>query len=305
MPIEVRLNTSAVTRIRFTISPLGEAVRSLQLLRAPAHQVVHLRRWQLLGLRYDGVGLPGRERCLPAAWVPVPGAARPTLAEEIAGLIGESWCGPALGGCGEWAPGEPAEVARRVRAHWGKVLGPHWAQVSDVLEADVLYRAVRFTNGGIAGLFADLHRGISLSGGTVRAWTHCCDRRVAVPAAGLVLVPSVFGWPYVSATVVPGGAMVLSYPARGIGELWRAPAATAPLLAELLGENRARILLRLDPPHGTGALARRLGLSPSTVSYHLRVLHAAGLVGRHRDGRQVLYRRTPLGDSLINRQVAG
>ncbi|GAB2886825.1 hypothetical protein GCM10027074_64120 [Streptomyces deserti] len=45
-------------------------------------------------------------------------------------------------------------------------------------------------------------------------------------------------------------------------------------------------------------LARRLGVTPSAVSQHLRVLHAAGLVTRTRDGRHVLYRRSPLGDQL-------
>ncbi|MFF5521620.1 ArsR/SmtB family transcription factor [Streptomyces coeruleorubidus] len=45
-------------------------------------------------------------------------------------------------------------------------------------------------------------------------------------------------------------------------------------------------------------LARRLGVTPSAVSQHLRVLHATGLVTRARDGRRVLYRRSPLGERL-------
>ncbi|GAA1087542.1 hypothetical protein GCM10009605_26830 [Nocardiopsis composta] len=39
-------------------------------------------------------------------------------------------------------------------------------------------------------------------------------------------------------------------------------------------------------------------MTPSAVSQHLRVLHAAGLVARARDGRHVLYRRSPLGEEL-------
>lgn len=47
----------------------------------------------------------------------------------------------------------------------------------------------------------------------------------------------------------------------------------------------------------------RLRVTPSAVSQHLRVLHAAGLVGRARDGRHVLYRRSPLGDRLATATV--
>ncbi|MFE7558479.1 hypothetical protein [Kitasatospora sp. NPDC057500] len=43
---------------------------------------------------------------------------------------------------------------------------------------------------------------------------------------------------------------------------------------------------------------RRASRAPSAVSQHLRVLRAAGLPARARDGRQVLYRRTALGDRL-------
>jgi DNA-binding transcriptional ArsR family regulator len=39
-------------------------------------------------------------------------------------------------------------------------------------------------------------------------------------------------------------------------------------------------------------------VTPSAVSQHLRVLYAAGLLTRVRDGRHVLYRRSPLGDRL-------
>ncbi|MFI0482630.1 ArsR/SmtB family transcription factor [Actinomadura sp. 9N215] len=45
-------------------------------------------------------------------------------------------------------------------------------------------------------------------------------------------------------------------------------------------------------------LAHRLRVTPSAVSQHLRVLHAAGLITSARQGRRVLYRRTPLGDQL-------
>jgi DNA-binding MarR family transcriptional regulator len=54
-------------------------------------------------------------------------------------------------------------------------------------------------------------------------------------------------------------------------------------------------------PAATTDLARRLGASPAGVSEHLGILHRAGLVQAARDGRRVLYSRTPTGDALMRR----
>lgn len=89
------------------------------------------------------------------------------------------------------------------------------------------------------------------------------------------------------------------YPARGIGGLWTEPADRTPqALARLLGRARADVLCALDEPAGTSALAHRLGLALSSVSEHLSVLRAAGLLTSRRYGHQVLYERTPLGIAL-------
>jgi DNA-binding transcriptional ArsR family regulator len=45
---------------------------------------------------------------------------------------------------------------------------------------------------------------------------------------------------------------------------------------------------------------RRLKVTPSAVSQHLKVLYATGLVTRARDRRQVMYRRSQLGDALTS-----
>jgi DNA-binding transcriptional ArsR family regulator len=87
--------------------------------------------------------------------------------------------------------------------------------------------------------------------------------------------------------------------------VWEAAQASAPgALAELLGPPRARLLGLLDRPASTTELARRLAVSPSAVSQHLRVLRAAGLLSRARSGRSVLYLRSPLGDQLVARSTA-
>ena len=70
--------------------------------------------------------------------------------------------------------------------------------------------------------------------------------------------------------------------------------ARIALIAEtyrLLGDpTRLRVLLAcLDGPLAVGAIAERTGASQPLVSHHLRLLHGARLVRRHKQQRHVLY----------------
>lgn len=62
-------------------------------------------------------------------------------------------------------------------------------------------------------------------------------------------------------------------------------------LFRLLGEpTRLRIVLAcVDERRSVGAIAESLGLSPSLVSHHLRLLRAARIVRAARQGKQVFY----------------
>ena len=67
-------------------------------------------------------------------------------------------------------------------------------------------------------------------------------------------------------------------------------------LFRLLGDpTRLRIVLAcVDERRAVGAIAEGLGLSPSLVSHHLRLLRAARIVRAERQGKQVFYlRRRP------------
>ncbi|EDT09649.1 transcriptional regulator, ArsR family [Paraburkholderia graminis C4D1M] len=72
-----------------------------------------------------------------------------------------------------------------------------------------------------------------------------------------------------------------------------APKSVAPLadLFRLLGDpTRLRIVLAcVDGRRAVGAIADELGLSPSLVSHHLRLLRAARIVRAQRQGKQVFY----------------
>jgi DNA-binding MarR family transcriptional regulator len=94
---------------------------------------------------------------------------------------------------------------------------------------------------------------------------------------------------------------VLGYRARRTALMWReiTPSASTSIRA-LLGRRRADLLGALDQPRSTTELAHQMRLTPSAVSPHLQVLVAAGLAGRTRVGRFVLYSQSELGHHLVN-----
>ena len=67
----------------------------------------------------------------------------------------------------------------------------------------------------------------------------------------------------------------------------------------MLGRSRATLLGDLDAPRTTTDLAARLDMTPGGVSQHLSALRESGLVSSRRNGRQVLYCRSPLADELV------
>lgn len=75
-------------------------------------------------------------------------------------------------------------------------------------------------------------------------------------------------------------------------------------LFRLLGDpTRLRIVLAcVDERRAVGAIAEALGLSPSLVSHHLRLLRAARIVRAERQGKQVFYLAA---DRHISAMLAG
>lgn len=79
----------------------------------------------------------------------------------------------------------------------------------------------------------------------------------------------------------------------------------AKTLAAVGSEERLRILglLLKNPRLGCGDLAERLGLSQPAVSYHLRVLEAAQLIDKVRQGRRRCISLTPKLSAVLHQGV--
>jgi DNA-binding transcriptional ArsR family regulator len=328
--ITFELGVEDLADTRFALSPLHETVISLRVLREPGLHALHLpwRRsvlGQLAGLDTALLmALEGQNRALPDFLTPRPPSFAPAFEEELAPvrLAPASLVRRDL--LAAHAPGRvPEELSQAVTGdeqavcelrdaicdllerYWDIAIRPGWPKMRLVLEADMTYRARQLAAGGARLLFADMHPNLSWRDGVLHIDQMIGRHRVNAAGRGLLLVPSVFAHkpaPPVSADEAP----LLAYPSRGVGTLWvPAPAANATALASLLGTSRARLLGQLEEPLATAEIARRLNVTPSAVSQHLQVLHATGLLTRARDGRHVLYRRSPLGDQLIGQPGTG
>ncbi|MEV6950633.1 metalloregulator ArsR/SmtB family transcription factor [Streptomyces sp. NPDC051183] len=196
-------------------------------------------------------------------------------------------------------------VCELLRRYWEIAIKPMWPQMRLLLEADMTHRARQLAVGGARLLFSDMHPNLRWQSGVLHIDKMIGRHSVAASGRGLLLVPSVFAHKP-APPVSPEEPPLLAYPSRGVATLWApAPIADAPALVALLGAPRAGLLHLLEEPLATVEIARRLRVTPSAVSQHLRVLYDTGLVTRARSGRQVLYRRSPLGDRLAGERSPG
>jgi hypothetical protein len=308
---------------RFAISPIHETVLSVRILREPGLYALHLPwRRAVLG-RLDAPGadllmsLVGPDRAVPDFLTPRPTKFAATFEEELTAVRRTPPDVVRRDVLAVYVRGRLPDVLQEITAnddapvralrdaicdqlqrYWDVAVKPTWPQMRLVLEADMTYRARQLAVGGARLLFADMHPNLRWHDGVLHIDKMIGRHRVAASGRGLLLVPSVFAHKP-APPVSPEQPPLLAYPCRGIATLWApTPTADATALTSLLGAPRTRLLGLLDEPLPTVEIARRLTVTPSAVSQHLQVLHATGLITRTRDGRHVLYRRSPLGDQL-------
>lgn len=330
MTLLLRFRSEDLLQCRFAISPLIETADALRSLFRPGAAAYHLP-WQRRARELvPGLGLEPLLGILavhgyqpdfinPAPESPfteigteldrVRATPPEKVAAELAECLGPGWRAHLRGGRqqpggqpdddGTGQPdGDPAMVrdllADLLRRAWSALIEPWWPQLCDVLDADITYRARRLADAGVAAALSELHPKVSWKDGAVR-FGIASSREIDVSGADLVLIPSVFAWPAAAVDFDPPAVI---YPARGIHGLWQQGARSSEDLARLIGRTRAALLAALTTPASTTGLAARTGIPVSSVSEHLGVLRANGLVSTTRTGRFLLHQRTALGLAL-------
>jgi len=330
--IELEFTPEDYRRIRFAFSPVAETVSSLRALTAGRRNGLHGPWLAAVGPRLDGVDMelltslvrpagylpdflvptpPGRTATMESSLAQITGTATDVVAGELAHLAQHRVAQRGPGRARRAALmrdllADPERAVSRIAAelarYWRQAVEPHWPRVHALLQADLAHRLDELAAGGVAQLFRTLHPSVSMRGDLLTVVKYY-EGRARLRERGLMLVPCAFAWPDVwvsTADPLPS----LTYSPRGLGRLWEpAPGAHRSPLAAVLGRTRATILALLDLPMSTTQLAAQLELAAPTLNVHLKSLQATGILTSHRDGRAVLYRRTPLGDQLVGAQL--
>ncbi|GIE78916.1 transcriptional regulator [Actinoplanes philippinensis] len=312
---------------RFVMSPIQETVAALTLLEAPrgpwqqAFHAANRDAFEEMLARH-----PVRRELVRHAWRPrrgdrpgwmadflgtVPAVAGMSFDEELAQL-GDEWdddtiraelrsAQPGPPAAGLRGPGLRAELLALLRWVWTVTVAADWPRRQRVLRADIVSRTATLAAHGWSGVIPTL--------GATRRWLgdgllqinrYDLPERDLSAAESLLFVPVHSNGSWVAWNEPRRYAIV--YPVTGV----LAPTGTASGagLARLIGANRAGLLHALADPRSTTQLTALSGLPLGAVGNHLRVLLDAGLVLRRRAGREVLYWRTALGDSLAATAVS-
>jgi len=325
--VELALGHVDLARVRFAHSPIRELVSSLLVLQDPSRQPMY-GRWlatvrpssPICGWSCWSRWAPAG-RFLPAFLLP-PTGPRPALTDELAAVAAAPPAlrplrtrpgprGTTTAGCPPGAIPGPAGSAslggRGARALLKGGGRTGLAAMRAVCAADLAHRMEQFANGGLARVLTGLHPEIALDRDTLRVdKPHHCSQRFDLSGSGILLLPCAFIWPTLLVECCGVDQPTVSYPPRGVAELWtEAPAEQIDPLGSLVGRTRATLLATLGLPRSTTQLASQLGLSPPAVSQHLKVLKDTALVTARRRGRMVLYQRTPAATLLRAIQNSG
>ncbi|MGJ5760666.1 ArsR/SmtB family transcription factor [Streptomyces galbus] len=190
-----------------------------------------------------------------------------------------------------------------LRSYFAAALRPYWSRVHTAFTRDRELRVRAVADGGVEGMLTGLHPDLRWRSGLL-TMASACDRDIHLGGRGLVLLPSFFCWRAPITLRDPGMPPVIVYPvAHDLG--WAQPNAESrdPRLAlrTLLGRTRADLLAALTAGGGsTGELARRLVVSPASVSQHTTALRDCGLIVTRRRGPAVHHSATPLGEALVD-----
>jgi len=187
-------------------------------------------------------------------------------------------------------------LARELDTFWLRGLSRTWPAVAIRAADDIALRTRLLADRGLGHALGSLHDAVLYNNGAL----HLTDRHTAeVPAhENLVLFPSPWAHSWLLSVdpqrrrpvylIYPTSPSTASAPAGRPDRVQKTPTRLT----------REVLLAGLDLPRTTTQLAAAHHLSPSTVSYHLALLHRAGLITRVRERNSVYYQRTEPPDEL-------
>lgn len=202
-------------------------------------------------------------------------------------------------------------LVHAMRRYHEIALAPYLDQVVRRVELDRAARARQLVDSGLGRMLDELNPTVELRDDVLVSNEYPCfcvvpdeaeERRhvVRLGGRGITLVPAHFSWGGPVKLLDPDLDPVLVYPADAdIADAGVTPASADPL-GKLLGRTRARLLRAVVLASSTTDLARRLNVSPSSVSEHMTVLRDAGLVVTTRAGMSVQHALTSRGRSLLS-----
>ena len=179
---------------------------------------------------------------------------------------------------------------------------PRWRTAGSLLDREIRRIGIAAVRGGMAALLNSLHPGVSYRGGTFTFAPPCDPGNTLGPLGPvgprrLALVPMIAGRDALWFSFDLPDVCYIGYPLRQPRP--GAPAATDSPLATILGPVRAATLQALRQPLTVSDLAAAVHCAPTTATYHLHQLAAAGLITREKSGLSVWVSRSARGDELI------
>ncbi len=319
--IKWRFGPDDLIKTRFAISPMWETAAAIRALRNPSLVSLHLPWVKQIRPQIRHMDLSPAFALLPRQGyiadflTPPPTGPLVSFEEELETvrntptdliihdvevMIGLGNDPQALAPYLADPRGEVERLVGVLQEFWFRAIEPHWGRIRSLLEADLLYRSRRLTEGGLAKVFEDLHPGVRWNeDATLDLTENECEVDQPLDGCGLLLVPTAFSCHRPATIAEDNWQPTVIYPARGIALLWESAEAAPEALSKVLGSSRAALLADLDAPRSTTDLAQRLEMTAGGVSQHLGALKDAGLVTAQRNGRSVLYCRSALADELV------
>ncbi|MFI7207928.1 ArsR/SmtB family transcription factor [Micromonospora aurantiaca (nom. illeg.)] len=300
--INLHLDDESLKSIRLSFSPLWETIGSLVILTryrgtAPSPYTTWAREVRdrmpaaLAQQLIESVrGLDVNQ--FAANLVLIPDPARNTIESEL-------WHFQEQQGEAKLA----RQFGKLLQQYWHLAIAPYWTAIRSSLEEEILFRGRTLAVEGSESMLTELGGRVTWAPPRLTAPYHR-DLDVALNGSRLVLVPTVFA-SAIRIFVQDGQSVAMSYQARGTGHFQvltayaRESSAREDRLALLLGKGRAQVIRELQVPTTTTAVAQSLGMAKSTVSQHLAVLAATGVVWKQRLGGQVFYQLDASGVALL------